>query len=90
MKKASFDAKSGKFIGFVTGFDANGFPVPIEISNVTAQTVNDVVKKYPQATTLYVYVVRSVTPGAAPFVIAIFGTDNKFTCQDAYLHPETT
>lgn len=82
IQKAVYDIKSTKIVGLnlpineLTG-------MPIETSYIT-KTLSDITKnmKNPLSSLVYLVMAQPVKPNCPPFVLQLFGTNNKFTTQN--------
>lgn len=82
VKKVIYDSQSDKLIGLVLPLnEANGMPI---LSTFQAKSVEDI-EQYmtaPQSTLVYIVVAQPLTTIAPPFILQIFGTNNKFEALD--------
>lgn len=91
VKKVVYDIYSNQLVGIVMPFnDANGMP---KMFSFEARNAEDIEKylNLPQSTLVYIIVAQPLMDGAAPFILQIFGTCNKFKTDDVlsrWAHPE--
>lgn len=82
VKKITYDAFSNQLVGLVLTFnESNGIP---KMFTFEAKSAEDIEKylKLDQSTLVYIIVAQPLKFGAAPFILQIFGTDNKFETSD--------
>lgn len=76
--KVEYHAATDQLVGLVLPIDSKtGMPIPFTF---LANSVENIQKYSKEARTILVYVVlaQPLMPNVPPFVIQIFGTDNKF------------
>lgn len=81
ISKVEYDPKSNQLIGLVLPTNAqSGMPISFSFM---AKSVGDIQKFMKMATSSLVYVVMAqlLMENVPPFVLQIFGIDNKFTAQ---------
>lgn len=78
VKSVVYDVYSNQLVGIVLPFnDTNGMPKMLSFEAKSAQDI----EKYlslPKSTLVYIMVAQPLEIGAAPFILQMFGTDNKF------------
>lgn len=82
IQKAAYDVKSNQLVGLVLPIDkCTGIPIH---STYTAKSLSDIEKhmKNRLSSLVYVIIAQPVRAKAPPFVLELFGTDNKFTATD--------
>lgn len=78
VQKVTYDAYSNQLVGLVLPFNAsNGMPVPFTFEAKTAEDIEKYIK-LPKSTLVYIVVAQPLKIGASPFILQIFGTNNKF------------
>lgn len=78
VKKIVYDTHHNQLIGLVLPFnDVNGMP---KMFSFEAKSADDIEKymQLPQSTLVYITVAQPLEFGAPPFILQIYGTDNKF------------
>lgn len=81
VQKIVFDAKTNQIVGLVLPFDGNGMP---KTFSFVPKTVSDIERfvKLPTSALVYVIMAQPIQLNSAPFVLQVFGTNNKFTAED--------
>lgn len=78
VKKVVFDSHTNQMIGIVLPFDLNtGMPCAWTFMAETAEKMKEYLEK-PQSTLVYIIAAQPLKENAAPFILQIYGTDNKF------------
>jgi len=77
-----YEPKSNKVIGFVLPLE-NGCPLYDSFPAISAKTITDYFHTGIRANYAYVIMIQSLDDKAPPFCVAIYGTDNRFTNEDA-------
>lgn len=80
--KAVYDVKTNQLIGLTLPLDqTTGIPIS---NTFLARTLEEIEKNMLQPKSNYVYIVvaQPVVPHASPFILQLFGTDNKFRTSD--------
>lgn len=78
VQKVTYDVYSNQLVGLVLPFNtSNGIP---KMFSFEAKSAEDIEKylKLSQSSLVYIIVATPLKLGAAPFILQIFGTDNKF------------
>lgn len=82
VQKVIYDAYSNQLIGLVLPFnEINGMPKMFSFEAKSAEDIENYLK-LPQSTLVYIVAAQPLTPGSAPFILQIFGTNNKFNTND--------
>lgn len=82
VKKIVYDVKSNQLVGIVPPLDPiNGSP---KIFSYMANSEEEIRKFFelPQSSLVYIIVAQPLLRHAPPFILQIFGTDNKFKATD--------
>lgn len=82
--KIQYDSTSNHLIGIVLPFDENGIPKMYESTAANA----DEIKKFMQhtkSTLVYIVLAIPIKQGIPPFMLQMFGTDNRFKSSDIIL-----
>lgn len=83
--KVEFDAKSNQMIGLVLPVNATtGMPIPFAYMASNEKEIRKNMQKYNQSTHVYVVMAQPLK-NVPPFMLQLFGTDNKFQTQDVLL-----
>lgn len=82
IKRVEWLSKSNQCVGFVAPLNENGLPHKDYFPATSMHTVSEYFKKNPKAGYLYAIVATPLTTKAAPFVLGLFGSDNKFTHEE--------
>lgn len=80
--KAEYDTLNSQLVGQVLPFDEeSGIPIKHSYMARTAEEIEKYLKIQPanKATLVYIIVAQPLKRNVPPFVLSIFGTDNKFT-----------
>lgn len=82
IKRVTYDVHSNQLIGLVLPFnDINGMPKTFSFKATNATDIEKYLK-LPQATLVYIIAAQPLLPGASPFILQVFGTDNTFKTND--------
>lgn len=76
--KIEFDPTTNQMVGLVLPINSTGMPVPFQF---LAKSADEILKHVNKPTSKLVYIVlaQPLLPNVPPFLLQIFGTDNKFT-----------
>lgn len=80
--KVEYHPATDQLVGLVLPIDSKtGMPIPFTF---LASSVDNIQKysKEPQSTLVYVVLAQPLMPNVPPFVLQIFGTNNKFSTMD--------
>lgn len=92
VQKVVYDVNSNKLVGLNLPLDAvTGIPIP---NTFIAQSLRDIEKhmKNPLSHLVYVIIAQPIMEKSPPFILQIFGTNNKFSSMDVlnrWKHTET-
>lgn len=76
--KVSYDSSSNQLVGLVLPFHSEtGIPVPFTYRPKSARDIEKFLNN-PKSTHLYMIMAQPVKPNTPPFILQMFGTDNKF------------
>lgn len=81
IQKIIYDVNSNQLVGLVLPFDANGMPKMFSFEAKSAQDIERFMQM-PQSTLVYIVVAQPLDAIASPFILQIFGTNNKFETVD--------
>lgn len=80
--KVEFDSKSNQMIGLVLPIStSNGMPIPFSYLARNAEEIETNITK-DKSTHVYVVMAQPLMRGVPPFMLQIYGTNNKFKTQD--------
>lgn len=82
VSKVSYDSSTNQMVGLVLPTNREtGMPIPFTF---VPSSVNEIEKQleYPKSTLVYIIMAQSIKENIPPFVLQIFGTDNKFLATD--------
>lgn len=82
IQKVIYDVHSNQLVGLVLPINStSGIP---KMFNFEANTSEDIETylKLPKSTLVYIMVAQPLIRGVAPFILQVFGTDNKFKTSD--------
>lgn len=78
VKRVAYDSKSNDIIGLVLLFNKkNGMPQTKTFIAESAEIIKEHLQK-PLSTHVYIITAQPLKEKAGPFILQIFGTDNKF------------
>lgn len=88
-QKVVYDVRTNQLIGIVLPFDGNGMPISY---SYRAQSIDDIERfmKMPQSTVANTIMAQPIKLKSAPFVLQLFGNDNKFSTNDVLKRWEFT
>lgn len=79
VSKVSYDSATNQLIGLVLPFnDENGMPISLTYRPKSAKDMEDMIKN-PHSSHIYIVMAQPIKPNTQPFILQMFGTDNKFT-----------
>lgn len=91
VKKVVYNSKSDQLIGLVLPIDnKNGMPIPRMFKADSPESIKRHLEN-PQSSLMYVVVAQPLKEKVAPFVLQLFGTDNRFKTEDVlkrWIHTE--
>lgn len=83
--KVTFDAKTKQLIGLVLPIDARtGVPTPFKFVPQTVEEIENIMQGNPKSSLLYAVLAQPIT-NAPPFILQVFGTDNRFRSKDVLM-----
>lgn len=83
--KVSFDPSTNQLVGLVLPLNHTGMPVPFSF---TPQSLNDIEQQMKQnqwSTLVYLVLAIPIMDNVPPFILQVFGTDNRFKTEDVLL-----
>lgn len=85
ISKVEFDSKSNQMVGLVLPMNSStGMPMPFTHLARTTEEIEKNMKK-DKSSLVYVVMAQPLKKGVPPFLLQIFGTNNKFTAQNVLL-----
>lgn len=79
---AQVTPSKNQLIGLVLPNDKNGMPVQFNFTPNTISEINDQMKQNNRSTLVYLILAQPMKENTSPFILQIFGTDNKFKSMD--------
>lgn len=84
--KIEFDPQSNQMIGLVLPVNTTtGMPMPYTFLARSATEIKYNIDKKAKSSLVYVIMAQPLIPKAPPFLLQMFGTDNKFKAEDVLL-----
>lgn len=78
VQNVTYDAYSNQLVGLVLPFnESNGIPTMFSFDAKSAEDIEKYLK-LPQSKLVYIIAAQPLKFGASPFILQLFGTDNKF------------
>lgn len=91
VKKIVYDSHSNQLIGLVLPIDKkNGMPITCTFKAESAELIRQHLQQ-PQSSLVYIVVAQPLKKNTAPFILQIYGTDNRFKTEDVlkrWIHTE--
>lgn len=85
VSKIEFDPNSNQMIGLVLPVDQKtGMPITLTFMARTAKEIQTNMQKK-KSTLVYMVLAQPLKKGVPPFILQLFGTDNRFTTQNVFL-----
>lgn len=84
VSKVCYHSPTRQLIGLVLPLDVStGMPIPCTF---IPESANNIIQQINQKKSKLVYLVmaQSIKEGTPPFILQMFGTDNKFTSEDMF------
>lgn len=82
VKRVVFDSRINQLVGLLLPLsENNGMPVLYSFQAESAEKIKQYME-LPQSKLVYVIVAQPLAKNAKPFILQIYGTDNKFTTSD--------
>lgn len=80
VSKIQYDPKSNQLVGIVLPIDGkSGMPISFSFKASSATAIQNIIKAEEQSISVYIVMAQPLIKNAPPFVLQIFGTNNKFT-----------
>jgi len=80
--RIEYDPRTNLLVGFVPRLNRNGLPYSDGLEAVSEEAMKQIFANRVKAGTAYVIMAQPLADGAPPFILALFGTDNRFTAED--------
>lgn len=80
--RAQYNPSNNQVVGFVPKISNNGLPEVSSFPATSASVIKSYFESNPICNYAYVVMVQPLVDKATPFVLCIFGTDNKFNAKD--------
>lgn len=91
IQKVVYDSHTDQLIGLVLPLqEENGMPIMCSFKAESAEMIKRHLEQ-PKSTLVYIVVAQPLGPSKVPFILQIFGTDNKFQTPDVlkrWMHTE--
>lgn len=82
VQKVVYDVHSNQLVGLVLPINSiTGIPKMLSFEAKTAEDIEKYLKLH-QSTSVYIMVAQPLISGVAPFILQVFGTNNKFKTPD--------
>lgn len=79
VQRVQYDSSTDQLIGLVLPINSlTGMPIPFSFPASSVQNIEEFMKKE-QAKIVYVVMAQSLKENVPPFILQIFGTNNRFT-----------
>lgn len=86
ISKVTYDAGSNQLIGLVLPINnKTGMPTVFSFAPQSVKEIEQQMKHYPESTLVYLILAQPILKKAPPFILQVFGTDNKFKTKDVLL-----
>lgn len=90
VSRIEFDKNTNQLVGLVLPVnDATGIPVPFSFIANSLEDIQQFMQKE-QSKTVYVIMAQPLKEGVPPFILQIFGTNNRFTANTVTLRHKFT
>lgn len=78
VSKVSYDSSTNQLVGLVLPFHSEtGIPIPFTYKPKSVRDLEEFLK-HPKSTHVYIIMAQPIKANTPPFILEIFGTDNKF------------
>lgn len=88
--QVTYDPKTNQLVGLTLPNDKNGMPILFSFVPNTLSEINNQMKTNPRSTLVYLIIAQPIDDKASPFILQIFGSDNKFKTTDVLKRWEHT
>lgn len=84
--KVSYDSSSNQLVGLVLPIDkTTGMPIRFTFSPHTVEDINQQITQNSKSTLVYVILAQPIVDHVPPFILQVYGTDNKFTSENVLM-----
>lgn len=80
--QVTYDPSTNQLIGLVLPKNKNGMPTPFTFTPNSMSQINDQMTHNARSTLVYLVLAQPLKENAVPFILQIFGEDNKFKSND--------
>lgn len=81
VKRVVYDVKTNQLVGIVLPLNQNGMPRKFSYTPTSASQIEEFMQ-LSQSGLVYIVVAQPLASNASPFILQLFGTDNKFKNDD--------
>lgn len=81
VSKIVYDSRNNQLIGLVSPLNENGMPLINSFRADSAERIKELLT-LPKSSLIYAVVAQPIKPKVPPYILQIFGTNNKFTAHD--------
>lgn len=79
----AYDSSSSQLVGLVLPIDdRTGMPIPFSFAPQSLEQIEQQIKQHEKSTLVYVILAQPLSDNVPPFIVQIYGTDNRFKSQD--------
>lgn len=82
VSQVTYDPSTNQLVGLVLPLDKNGMPIPFSFTPNSVDEIKNQMKDNSRSTLVYLILAQPLKDNSAPFILAIYGTDNKFKSND--------
>lgn len=82
VSQVTYDPSTNQLVGLVLPLDKNGMPIPFSFTPNYVDEIKNQMKDNSRSTLVYLILAQPLKDNSAPFILAIYGTDNKFKSND--------
>lgn len=80
--QVEYDPSTNQLVGLVLPNDKNGMPIPFTFTPNSISQIKDQMDHNARSTLVYLVLAQPMKDNAAPFILQVFGSDNKFKSND--------
>lgn len=82
VSKVAYDSSSNQLVGLVLPFHSEtGIPIPFSFKPKSVDDMEQFLEN-PRSTHLYIVMAQPIKPNTPPFILQMYGTNNKFTANN--------
>lgn len=83
IENVNYDSTTNQMVGLVLPLASKtGMPIPFSLNATSAKEIQRLMEFHAKSTLVYLVLAQPLIKHAPPFVLQIFGTDNKFTSEN--------